>query len=109
MATSSDDWTAVDRPVDLIGSERELIVEGHVDVPSTAHQGRLERTVPQGINPAILLLHLVVEPSGIGAAVITRRQVEFRERPIGEGQFTQVAIRTGGNAVATIDVTTAHS
>jgi hypothetical protein len=109
VAMLSGDWTAIDRAVDLIGSERELIVEGQVDVPSTAHEALLERVVPQGINPKIVLLDLVIEPSGIGAAVITRRQVELRERLIEEGQFTQVAIHSGEDTVATIDVSTAHS
>lgn len=97
-------WTAIDRPTGSGRSERELFVEGVLDVPSTAHQARLERAVPQGINPAILVLDLIVEQIGIGAAVITSRTVEFHERPVDEGQFRQVSVRNGDTSVALIDV-----
>jgi hypothetical protein len=109
MGISSREWSAIDRPTDIVGSARELVVNGTVDVPSTAHSATLTKAVPQGINGAILILHLKIEQSGIGADVITPRNVEYQEQPIDEEQYSHVDIQSDGASVEMIEVSIAHS
>lgn len=109
MNTSSREWFAVDRTTSVAGGEREIVVNGVVDLPSSSHTARLVKAEPQGFNPSILLIDLLIEQSGIGADVITPRAVEYNERPIKEGQYEQVDVRSDQFEIPLIDVSISHS
>ncbi len=80
-----------------------LTVKGTCDMPTPGYRLSLERAVPQGINPAILILELVTTPPpGIVPQVVTPAHVEYREES--DQEFTQVDIRS----VAVIDVEHVH-
>lgn len=64
------------------GSAPTLHVAGEVTVPTTGYTAKLEPAVPQGINPSIYLLKLVVLPpeqSEIVLQVITDLPVKYSE------------------------------
>jgi hypothetical protein len=73
----------------------KLFVIGEVTCPTTGWKVRLVPAIPQGINPAILILQLVArKPSGIIQPVLIRVPVRF-EKAKG-GPYQQVTIRGGG-------------
>jgi hypothetical protein len=57
-----------------------VLVSGTCTVPTSGHTVELRRHEPQGVNPADLLLDLVVtEPSGVAADVLTDVPVRYEE------------------------------
>jgi hypothetical protein len=77
-----------------------LRVAGEVTEPTTGWTVNLERAVPQGINPKILLLKLVeVEPTGAAGDIVTTHHVRYDEDPA-QGEYTKVTIE----GAFTIDV-----
>lgn len=57
-----------------------LTVTATCRVPTSGHSVELRRHVPQGINPADLLLdRVLIEPSGPTLPVITEVEVRYRE------------------------------
>lgn len=109
MTIGNRDWSAVQKAKDITGREHFLQVEGKVELPSSSHVAKLERAEPQGINPAILILELRVRQEGVGASVMTWREVRHEERPVEPGRFSQVTVRHEGEDLATIDVQVIHS
>jgi hypothetical protein len=70
----------------------ELRVTGDVTEPTTGWTVSLERAMPQGINPNILLLKLVeVKPTGNAGNIVTTHHVKYDENPA-QVEYTQVTI-----------------
>jgi hypothetical protein len=82
-----------------------LIVTGQVEVSNTNQNANLSEHVPQGINPAILLLDLTITTSGAGNTVMTWRDVRF-EKQITKDQYSGVDILWQGQSVGRADVET---
>lgn len=84
----------------------KLIVIGKLEVPTGGYSAKLTRAVPQGINPAILLLDVqVTKPTGNVIQVISRIDVRFEESPP-LVKYSSVTVRLGSDTV-TVDVTKA--
>jgi hypothetical protein len=80
-----------------------LKVTGTVTTTRSNQEPRLTKAIPQGINPAILLLDLTITTTGeVGNDVMGKRQVEYREE-IKAGQYTSVEVRYDGQRIAMID------
>lgn len=76
------------------GGSPRLFVIGTCVFPTTGWNVRLERAVPQGINPKILILNkIVTPPAGIVLQVITRVAVRYEEFP--PIDYEQVDIQPG--------------
>ena len=73
----SEDWSATIETVEET-KHRYLLVQGTLLFRSAGYRARLEPSSPQGINPLILLLDLVVRhPDEHLAQVITRVPVRY--------------------------------
>ena len=76
------------------GSMGLLYVIGTCVFPTTGWAVRLERAVPQGANPKILILNkIVTPPTGIVLPVITSVPVRYEELPPVE--YEKVDIQPG--------------
>ncbi|MGO7446508.1 hypothetical protein ACC668_17675 [Rhizobium ruizarguesonis] len=85
------------------GAGGPLIATVDVEVPSGGWTGSLKRTQPQGFNPNVLLLDVVlVKPSGEAASVMSTLKLRFEERPAAH-PYTQVQFTLDGVSV-TADV-----
>jgi hypothetical protein len=81
------------------GAQPKLIVVGDVQVPTSGWHVWLERRVPQGINPDILVLDVKArKPGGIVLEVITTIPLRYEERPP-QREYTQVTIVNGAESV----------
>jgi hypothetical protein len=77
-----------------------LRVVGKLLAPTTGFKATLEPTVPQGINPRILMLDLLVTPpSGVEPQVITPLSVRF-EKEVKQGEHTSGHIRADGTLLS---------
>jgi hypothetical protein len=88
-----DNWTAVH---DFMppGPAR-LRVHGVCTFPTPGYQVILKRAVPQGINPAILILDKTVKrPTGIEPQIVTKVDARFEETT--NTNYTEVHIRPDG-------------
>jgi hypothetical protein len=96
------DWEAWhDR---MPGAEPTLHVTGRCEFRTSGWTVRLERAVPQGINPRDLLLDLVVTPpTGPVADVVTEEEVRYDEQT--DAEFGSVTIRPDGPTL-TVKTTT---
>lgn len=75
-----------------------LRVRGVCTMPTPGYRLSLTRTVPQGTNPAILLLDLHVEPpTGPVIQVLTPTPAEYEEE--GDQRFTHVQIQPEGTLI----------
>jgi hypothetical protein len=91
------DWTA--RFLRVAGGGGVVLVTGTCTLPTSGHTVELRRHEPQGINPADLLLDLVVtEPSGPAAEVLTDVPVRYQERT--DTGFGTVTILPDGPTIA---------
>ena len=106
MSAKLESWKAQET-TDLIGSNRKISVTGTVQTSNSSQEPELVEAVPQGINPAILLLDLKIS-GGTGATVMGVRDVKF-EKSIEENQYSQVTIRRESGDDVTIDVEVIHS
>jgi hypothetical protein len=80
-----------------------LRVEGTCDMPDPGYELRLVKAVPQGFNPAILLLNLEQRRlPGQFPAVITPFAVRYEEKT--DARFTHVTILPLGHNVEVQDV-----
>jgi hypothetical protein len=90
---SCGNWTAVHdfmppRPA-------RLRVHGVCTFPTPGYEVILRRAVPQGINPAILILDKTVKrPTGIEPQVVTKVDARFEETT--STNYTEVEIRPDG-------------
>lgn len=85
-----------------------LHVRGKVTVPNPGVDVFLYQRIPQGFNPAILQLSLVlVQRPGIWPQVVVSKPVSYSE--VGRDlHYTQVEIFAGNDVVARIDVEIVH-
>ncbi|MGH6791663.1 MAG: hypothetical protein ACRECF_02855 [Methyloceanibacter sp.] len=88
-------------------SQPKLIVIGKVQTSNTNQTPHLGETVPQGINPAILLLDLTITASGVGNTVMGWRDVRF-EKPIRKDQYSSIEILWNGKKVGSAEVEDVH-
>jgi len=95
MAHKTRDWKAVESS-DLIGSEHKLTVTGQFEAHGTNQEACLTLAVPQGINPAILILDMDVSSSGIGGQIVFWKDVEPFTKAISSHQYEEVTIRHDG-------------
>jgi hypothetical protein len=80
------------------GSVHRLYVIGTCVFPTSGWKVRLERAVPQGTNPNILILRKVItRPTGIVFPTITNVPVRYEELPSTE--YKQVDIQPGGPVI----------
>ena len=85
-----------------------LHVTGEVETNNGSIVPVLKPSVPQGINPKILILELTLEDTGKpGTDDVSYRPVKF-QRDVQEGQHTQVQILWEGDEIAMIDVEIVH-
>jgi hypothetical protein len=83
-----------------------LHVVGDVEVGNPGIDPVLTEKVPQGINPAILLLdlHLVQQP-GVWPQVVTCKQARFdKVLAPGAARYTEVEVFAGSQSIAKIPV-----
>jgi hypothetical protein len=85
---------------DLAGGGRKLTVFGEVKL-SNNQVPRLKEASPQGFNPKILLLDLVISESGIGNT--DWKSVKF-ERTVTLREYESVDIQSTGNNVGHADI-----
>lgn len=99
---ADEQWSAWINEMPL--SPRTLQVNGWVTVPNPGVLVSLRRSVPQGFNPAILLLDLeTVQLPGIWPTVLMTKHVAYDEVPYFD-DHTHVTIRYGGGASTTVQV-----
>jgi hypothetical protein len=90
---------------EMPGSQPTLIVTGDVLAEVDFHVN-LVRAIPQGFNPAVLILHIDVQtPTGPHSNAIATRTLRYEEAAA--IRFTNVTVTGGGNPF-TIPVTIAH-
>jgi hypothetical protein len=94
--------------IDLMpGAHETLHVKGKVTVPTTGYKAELVEAVPQGINPTILLLRLVLtKPSGGAGDVVTTLDVTFSKQHA--KQYKEVQIEEQGHPSKTVHVREVH-
>ena len=81
-----------------------LRVKGTCTMPTPGYKLSLEKAVPQGFNPQILLLKLEIEaPTGKVPQVVTPTEVEYLLET--DGEYTHVTILPSG---ATVEVEKVH-
>ncbi len=92
------------------GEEKPFYVTGRVQLPTPGYSVALRPTTPQGFNPQILMLDLVIEPPApdqMLAQVLTWYDVRY-EAAVGADPYMQVSILHGGEIIAGAAVETAH-
>jgi hypothetical protein len=94
--------------IDLMpGANDTLHVKGKVTVPTTGYKAQLVEAVPQGINPAILLLRLeLTKPTGPAGQMVTTLEVRY-SKPHAK-QYKQVQIEEEGHPSETVPVKEVH-
>jgi hypothetical protein len=76
-----------------------LTVTGRCTFPTTGYKVTLKEAVPQGINPAILLLKKTVrKPTGITLPVVTTVNVRFVKKNV-KIKYTNVTILPEGKTI----------
>jgi len=102
MNYQSRGWRAVETP-DLTGATVTLTVSGEVEVRKTNEVPLLREAEPQGIDPAILILDVIVEgATEIGGDVVVWKDARF-SREVSARQYAQVTLR-GAVEERTVDV-----
>ena len=90
-------WQAVEDR--MPPSPATLRVTGRCTFPTHGYKVRLKKAIPQGINPAILLLEKVVTPP-TGPVIQTPQTVDVRyQQRVKPGQYKQVTILPDGKTV----------
>lgn len=80
------------------GSSKSLTVLCSVEVPTSGWKGSLNEAIPQGINPAILLLDATLtEPTGIVLQVISTVEQCFQKA--NSPRYESVTIRGLGDDI----------
>jgi hypothetical protein len=103
--TPTSDWTAwVD---EMPPGPSSLHVHGRVTVPTPGYEATLSPTVPQGINPKILMLDLkVARKPGIWPQHVAQINASYVQQPY-EGHYEQVQIMLPQGGSITLNVETA--
>jgi len=70
-------------------------VHARIEAPTPGYTAFLQKAVPQGINPAILILDVVlVKKSGIFPDVVTEIDADYQDKNY-KGKYSQVTVRYG--------------
>lgn len=101
----TQDWYAWN---DLMPPQPDFFhITGEVNVPNPGVTPSLAPAVPQGINPAILLLDLyLVQQPGVWPQVFVWKPARF-DKKILRG-YTHVEVRCDGKTIATVEVQDIH-
>ena len=84
-----------------------LRVHSRIEAPTPAFTAFLQKAVPQGINPAILILDVVlVQKPGTVIQVVTEIDADYEDKNY-KGKHTQVTVRYGDES-KTVDVQIVH-
>jgi hypothetical protein len=84
-----------------------LRVHSRIEAPTPAFTAFLHKAVPQGINPAILILDVVlVKKPGTVIQVVTEIDADYEDKKY-RGRHTQVTVRYG-DVSKTVDVQVVH-
>lgn len=102
-APQTKDWKAWEDRQPGPGKEVKLIVTGQVQTSNSNQALQLKEAVPQGINPAILILDLSITSSGVGNTVMGWKEARF-EKKVSPGQHTSIDIHSEGQSIARSDV-----
>ena len=69
-----------------------LRVQGQCEFPAAGYKAELRRAFRQGVDPAILILDLVIiKPSGVASGGPTRQEIRYEEKT--HQHYQQVQIR----------------
>lgn len=80
-----------------------LHVSGEVETTNGGIVPVLQPTVPQGVNPSILMLDLTLQNTGPGTTDINYRSAKY-EKNVSQGEHSQVQILWEGEIIKTLDV-----
>ena len=85
-----------------------LRVHSRIEAPTPAFTAFLQKAVPQGINPAILILDVVLvkKPGTVVIQVVTEIDADYEDKNY-KGKHTQVTVRYGDES-KTVDVQIVH-
>ncbi len=90
------------------GGDPRLYVQGEVELGTPGYEVTLARMVPQGFNPAILMLDLkIAAKGGMWPQVVTWHEAAYDE-PAEQSQFTEVTVFYNGEIVQSLPVTEAQ-
>lgn len=102
-ALKSKDWNAWENRRQSNPPGPSLHVTGKVETLNGAIMPTLRPSVPQGINPSILMLDLALEDSGFGTDDIAFRSVHFTD-VVSVGGYEEVQVLWEGETIETVDV-----
>ena len=92
------DWEALEM-TDMIGQHGHITVTGEVELTETGTTAELKERTPQGINPKILLLELVVHrQGGIHGHIAWFEKVTFKKNSSGHA-YDEVEVFHGDTVV----------
>lgn len=95
-------WVANELP-DFAAGDYHIKVSGEVEVGATTETPTLRAHVPQGFNPRVLLLDLIVTSHGAGIEIMNWKEVHFTRRTNGR-QYDEVDILFAGVSIEHIKV-----
>jgi hypothetical protein len=102
-APDTRNWVANEMP-DLIGRKYKLTVSGEVLLAETGTTAKLAEHHPQGFNPRVLLLDLLVSTSGGVQGHIVRWVNARYEQPTSGDQYDEVDILFDGEIIERVKV-----
>jgi hypothetical protein len=102
-APHTRNWKAMEL-TNKVGRDGRLTVTGEAMLIGTGTTAKLVLHVPQGINPAILLLDLdITSTGGIQGQIARWVKVRYEQKTSGR-QYTEVDILSGGDSIAQVKV-----
>jgi hypothetical protein len=102
-APHTRNWKAMEL-TNKVGRDGRLTVTGEVMLIGTGTTAKLVLHVPQGINPAILLLDLdITSTGGIQGQIARWVKVSYEQKTSGR-QYNEVDILSGGDIIAQVKV-----
>jgi hypothetical protein len=97
------DWEALEM-TDMIGQHGQITVTGEVELSETGTTAELREHTPQGTNPKILLLDLVIHrQGGIHGHIAWFEKLTFKKKSSGS-EYDEVDIQYGGEIVQRVKV-----
>ncbi len=106
-APRTRNWKAWEDRMPGPGMGVALYVTGEVETGNSNQTPHLREAVPQGINPTILILDLVLVPNGIGNPVMGWKPARF-EKKLSRDHYASVEIRWEHALIATCKVEVVH-
>jgi len=97
------DWEALEM-TDMIGQHGHITVTGEVELTETGTTAELKERTPQGINPKILLLELVIHrQGGIHGHIAWFEKVTFKKNSSGHA-YDEVDVFHGDTVIQRVKV-----